>query len=140
MVAIHVSVRDMTEVDPTMGVLMAEQRRKWLKSKTIIRRPGVAAGPTAPSGSRQGVRRRAQAETVKNHPLVVADPIAVTREATGRLPAHRNCVGPLRHPIPIHSVEDRFSHRSDRSFCGVSAIEILFGVEHPAEQQSRIDR
>src|SRR5882724_6652712 len=128
----------MTEVDPTMGILVAEQRGKGHKSKAIIRRPGISAGPAGPCGSRQRIRCP-KTETVNNHPFVITDPIAVTSEAGSRLPAHSNGVRALRHPVPIDSVEDRVSHRSDRSFCGVSAIEILFGVEHPAEQQTRID-
>src|SRR5207245_2551298 len=61
-VAVHVSVRNMPEVDPTMGVLVAEKRRKWDKSQTIIRGPVIAAGPAAPSRCGQRIRRSAKAE------------------------------------------------------------------------------
>ncbi len=118
---------------------MPEQRRKGNECLAVTCRPGVAAGPATPGGSGQGIGRRAKTQQVDNHSLVVADPIAEAAKAGGRLPAHRNCIGATRHPIPIDSIEDGISSAADGIFSVVGAVEILFCIKHATEQQSCVD-
>src|SRR5882724_13104822 len=111
---VHEGIRHMPEVDPTMGILMSEERRKWNKSIAVISCPGIAAGPAAPRGSGQRISGGTQAQTINNHPFIITNPIAEPAEACCRLPAHRNGIGSARHEVPIHAVKDRVRSRADR--------------------------
>src|SRR6266536_743311 len=132
MVAVHVTVRDMAEINPAMRVLMPEQRRKRHISLTIIRGPEISAGPAIPRRCGQRIGRGAQTKTIEKHPFVISDPI-VWDETRGWEPAHGYNVGPLSHPIPIHPVEDRIRDRPNAGFVGVGAVEILFGMQYSGQ-------
>ena len=137
-VIVHVGVGDVAEIDPAVGVVVSKQRWKRHEGLIIISGPSVSAGPSLPAGCGQGIGRGAKAKNIENHTLVISNPV-VREEIAGRKPAHRNNIGLSRHPIPIHPIQYRIRHRSNRGLIGVGAIVILFGVKYPRQQQGRID-
>src|SRR5256885_7291932 len=105
-----------------MRILMAEEWREFDIGIAIIRVPRVAAGPIVPLVCRQRICRDAEAYEVKDHRLIVSNPVRRNKSALG-MPAHRERIATIGHPLPIHTIEDGISERPNLIFICLVLIE-----------------
>ena len=81
---------------------------------------------------RQRIVRRPKAQNIKNGGFIVANPPAFD-ESGFRMPAMRQGIGAVRHPLPVHLFEDFVRRRANRLFNGAGPVEILAGEKHPGQ-------
>ena len=101
---------------------MAEER--WKMNETLIMAylPIIATGPFLPELGRQRIVRRTQPEDQEYHRFVIANPAALNETAL-RMPAHRQRIPAVRHPVPVHARVNAFREVADRGFICVRPIE-----------------
>src|SRR5438034_6903692 len=102
---LHVGVLQPAEVDPAVGILMAEQWREVHVAVAVLSAPVVAGRPVRPvaARSRAGGDRRPDRQEVEDHGLVVTHPLAEAVEAALRFPAHVDPGRGVRHYVPVRA-------------------------------------
>src|SRR5207249_4233444 len=79
-------IADAAEVDPDVGILVAEERPEGDPLAAVPLRDAIGAAPRCPRAVGQWVRRRSEAEEVEDHRLAVAF-VGVRQEAGFGAPA-----------------------------------------------------
>ena len=103
-----------------------------------MRLPLVGGGPGGVALLGERVGRRAEAEHVEQHGLVVALP-AVGQEAALRRPAVRDGRPAALRPAPVHAAVERVGQRADLVLVGRVAIEVGGGGQHARQEERRVD-
>src|SRR2546425_195157 len=104
-----------------MRVLVPEERCEMDEALAIADLPFVAAGPFLPELRRQRIVWRTQSEDQEDHSLVVADPVAFDEARLG-MPAHRQRILAVRHPVPVNARIDAIHEIADGNFIDVRTI------------------
>ena len=85
------------------------------------------------------MRRRAQAEQIEYHRLVVPFP-AEAEEAVLGLPAVGHRRAAVASPVPIRAAVERIGEFANFALIGAVAGEIRRGGQHARQQEGRVDR
>ncbi len=134
----HDVVLDAAQVEPDVGVLVAEQRREAEVLLALEGAPAVAGGPGRPGVGMRRVRRRGEGEDVQQQRLVVAAPVVAEVAVLGR-PAVADGRRPHRGPGPVGAQEERVGEGADAVLAGRPRVEVGLAEERAGEQQRGVD-
>ena len=130
-------VADAAQVDPHLGVLVAERRCEAHLLEALERAPAVAAGPRSPGLGPHRMRGRAERQHVEHHRLVVATPVVGQETALGG-PAVRDRGRAGLRPGPVGAGVERFRDRPDADLGRRRAVEVGLAEQHAGEQQGGV--